>query len=459
MTGVLRLSLQYFTLTRPQRWLLVPLGVAVCAISVFHYMQTGRSSRAMTFGLIALQLGGIAMAAVAVRALSTSRSLGLVPRFRLKMLASLLLVPALVALTWHASAPVWLSAARVVTASPGTTLVAPFAVASALVLGIAIGARSTTAAFLIFTAFVALLGWMRTGGASAALATAGLDPVIAAAGASVVAWLGFSAWYLTTPDPAGDWFRPTGFTRTVTPDETARMTPSSAAASFLTGMPVATGRWTHPLLWAPVAGLVLTSGLWLIRRWMSPAAVLQFTGMFIVWAVGQIVLEARRSRLLWLTHGSRADIFRLCERRALGYSALLTGALAIVVAFAAGVPSTRLAERVSAVGLPDALWAIVAGGATLCAAAYFALMRVRAWSESDVVLGCLIVAAAVTPTVIIEGAATGSPLVAGLLAADILMAMTCRAIAKRRWERIDWTRLRSSTRWLMRLSPRAHYGR
>jgi hypothetical protein len=86
-------------------------------------------------------------------------------------------------------------------------------------------------------------------------------------------------------------------------------------------------------------------------------------------------------------------------------------------------------------------------------------MRVRAWSESDVVLGCLIVAAAVTPTVIIEGAATGSPLVAGLLAADILMAMTCRAIAKRRWERIDWTRLRSSTRWLMRLSPRAHYGR
>jgi peptidoglycan/LPS O-acetylase OafA/YrhL len=181
--------------------------------------------------------------------------------------------------------------------------------------------------------------------------------------------------------------------------------------------------------------------------------------MFTVWAIAQIVLEARRSRLLWLTHGSRADIFRLCERRALGYSALLTGALAIVVAFVAGVPSTRFAERVSSVGLPDALWAIAAGGVTLCAAAYFALMRVRAWSVSDVVLGCLIVAAAITPTVIVEGAATSGPLLAGLLAAAILTATTCRVVAKRRWERIDWTRLRSSTRWWMRLSPRAHDGR
>lgn len=226
----------------------------------------------------------------------------------------------------------------------------------------------------------------------------------------------------------------------------------------LTGMPVPTSRWTHPLLWVPLAAFVLAGGLWLVRRWISPFAVLQFTGMFIVWIGVQSALEARRSRLLWLTHGSHTDIFRLCERRALRYAALFTGALAIVVAFVAGVPSTRFAERASSVGLPDALWAIAAGGVTLCAAAYFALMRVRAWSVTDVALGCLVVAGAIPPVVIVEGAATTSPLLAGLLAAEILVAMTCRVVARRRWERIDWTRLESSTRWWMRLSPRAHYG-
>jgi hypothetical protein len=158
---------------------------------------------------------------------------------------------------------------------------------------------------------------------------------------------------------------------------------------------------------------------------------------------------------LWLTHGSRADLFRLCERRALRHAAFGTGAIAVVVASV----STMAGERLVAIGLPGALSAIVAGSGALCAAAYFGLMRVGAWSLPDVVLGGLIAAAAATPSVIVEGGAAGGPLLAGLLAAEIGLAVTCRAVAMRRWERIDWTRLRSSARWFTLPSPRTRYGK
>jgi hypothetical protein len=225
------------------------------------------------------------------------------------------------------------------------------------------------------------------------------------------------------------------------------------------------------------------SGVWLEREpWRDPRQVLVLVAVSVlVWLgaglvpgrlfvrmplplvmpiamMGYMVAAqfARRSRFLWLSEGSsRADLFRLCERRSLRMLAMsMVGLCAFLLALSphmllAGVPPAGIAW------LAGLIATSVAGGH------YLGLMSIEGWRPLDVTVAVLLfLAPAVGSTAAMDGEASQHITLAAI-ALQGAIAMTCRKIAARRWERIDWLQLRPvpwGLRWGQILNPRKIHG-
>jgi hypothetical protein len=441
VTGVLRLALGYFVLNRLQRVLCV-VGALLAAADV-ALTTTGILPGPGSLLLLGLMLAGmppLPFTGIVFRDLSATRVNNLVPHFRLRMLASVLaFVGVLVLASW-----------LVVSAFPpgpggpppgAIRVVFPFALASAVVLSVFIGRASPRAAAGVGVLWLATWAWIQSG-AAAQLAESGVEPTLAIAAITGAAWTLFASWYLTTPHVAA---RTTGPPegRGLPTDWTARITPRAAVATYLSGwlwvlnvrrdarqavvvLPLAFG-----FLWL-VGGMLPGSVPWKV---MAPAMIggLQLLGV-------QAAQLARRARLLWLTGRTRADLFRACEQRALTFQAfilILFGAI-----LATWLPQiSRDPLSVSGVAVMTVVMVSLASFST-----YLGLMFVEGWRTLDVVLVGVLLASHLAFCGSFGLDDSGTVMVA-IVAVQLTGALVCRAVARRRWERIDWTRLKP-IRWL-----------
>jgi hypothetical protein len=362
------------------------------------------------------------------------------------MLGSLLLAAGGIALTWHLLSPLWLRVADPAALSRATTLVLPFTAASLFVLGAVIGSGSGTAFLALLATTSGLYYWLRADGV-AQIKGAGIDPILLAGVAAVSAWGAFAAWYLATPRIAPPGWRATSGPFGASQPDSAPPTVSSAEASYLTGAANAPAGYPDArttLLYAP---LVLAAG-WLFARLLpdpisaSPGRLSYLVaimgGILVLQMAAQARHEACRARLLWLTHATREDVFRLCERRALRQAVWVS----------AFYPVFLGAWLLQVFGPAGVVWATALMAATAAAGGYLGLMAIRGWRLFDVTLGCglLFTVYGVTPFVLahLEDAPRAP---AAALAILLAIALMCRAIAARRWRRIDWLGLRP-LRWL-----------
>ncbi len=142
------------------------------------------------------------------------------------------------------------------------------------------------------------------------------------------------------------------------------------------------------------------------------------------WAV------ARRSRLLWLQSGcTRDELFRACERLAwlcFGAVAAPVGALCVAVWICLPHPAG------------DWRYLLVAALAPCACALYIGLMNVRGWKFIDAAAAILTMATAFVSFMAEPrfSHATAVPWI--IVGAETLCAIGLRALAQRRWRRIDW---------------------
>jgi hypothetical protein len=445
--AVARIGLRYFMLHPLQRWLL-PLGALCCGVGLLMYVTDSPGRPMFRIGLIAMHLPAALVAGVAFRNLSACRAHGLSPHFRVRMLASLLFVAAGIALTWHLSAPLWLNPADLVAAPRGVTLLVPLWAATLFVLGAMIGSSSSAAFLGVFATGTALLAWLTAGGV-AQLRDVGIDPLLLAAVTCVTGWGSLATWYLSTRRiRRGAWREPVSLSRLATPAEVSPATVPSAQASYLTGLPAAIATpWPLDARTSLIyASLALAAG-WLLPqllpdRFSTPdklALLLVITGGMLVLQTGtQAALEARRARLLWLTHASRRDIFRICEQRSLRSAAWMSAPYLLLF----GPWIARVFGPAAVAWMAALLLAAASAGG------YLGLMAVRGWRVLDVAIGVglVFIVYGGIPFVMfhLEDAPLG-PAVA--LAILLTIALTCRTMTERRWRRIDWLGLRP-LRWL-----------
>lgn len=447
MIAAARIALRYFMVHPVQRWLL-PVGALFCGAGLLLYVTGRPGIRMFAIGLVAVHLPAALVAGATFRDLSACATNGLAPHFRIRMLGSLLLAAAGIALTWHLLTPLWLRAADPAGLARAATLILPFGAATLLVLGTVIGSASATAFLAVFATTSGLSYWLLADGV-AQIRGAGIEPILLAAVAAVGAWGGFGAWYLSTPRIAPPGWRAVPGPFGASQADSAPPTVSSAEASYLTGMAAANAPGGDPdarttLMYAP---LVLAAG-WLFARLLpDPISASPGRLSYLVAIMGGILVlqmgaqaghEARRARLLWLTHATREDVFRLCERRALRQAVWVSTFYAVFLG----------AWLLQVFGPAGVVWTAALMPATASAGSYLGLMAIRGWRPLDVALGCalLLTVYGVTPFVLahLEDAPRAP---AAALAILLAIALTCRTIAARRWRRIDWLGLRP-LRWL-----------
>ncbi|HEY9181990.1 MAG TPA: hypothetical protein VIQ99_02250 [Gammaproteobacteria bacterium] len=427
MSAVLRVFWLFYTAFPLQRWLAVT-GVVLCSILIAggFWLEAPDAVYllvAATFTVLAAFPAVFAGAAL-FRALSAPRSHQLFPHFRARML----LATALLA----ASSILWFAAVLAVPALlegralPAAVLVYPFGFVTAVFIWVFLfsGDWRWGSAYLLLPLGVVML--LRTGPGSTDADTLPLWPVATVAS---LAWAAFGVWYSRVR-----LVRPLMLTAAAR-REVRPWTDFPTRAGAIRAMLAWNGQPSlfRPFLVAVGGGGAIGIALLVLTVLMLPklgrmpfltSFIWPFCCMAIAGAVaGRIVGQ---SRLLWLmVGGGRDDIRRLIERAAWrnGVAALavtMTTALIVIVPLG---PSARE----------------VALGLAVCASAaiygvYVALSAVPGIKTQLVGFGLMSVA----QLALIARADPAVASVAIIVAAQLLGAALFRALAVRRWRRIDW---------------------
>jgi hypothetical protein len=449
MIAAARLALLYFSMHRFQRWLLA-IGAGLLMIGV----ALGTVRIAGAIAVWVLETAAVPMAALLFRELSLRQTTSLAPHVRPRLLASLILFAAVMALTSAVRAQVayhdpLLFPDATVTATFATAVALRFSVVNLALLGLARWPVPFPSWWPMIVLFVGIR-WAIEGTGLPWLLRARSDLLPLAVALNAGAWAAFASWYLTTPTfPAR---RAGAFRRTPgRPSEQRALTPARAIAVLLSdGVTV---RWHQ---WVLSGGAVLAVALWVLGLLLPPpdiANLLLTMGGILAGQFGTAAAaDAQRARMVWLAAGSREEIFRLCERRALarcGTWALGAGVLG-VYGWVLGL-----------VGPAGAAWGVAFSVSLAGASSYAGLLFVTG-HLARFVLATAVFASWLAGLALVLSAlrvANGqtSPWLALPVVALLTEAVVARTIARHRWHEIDWLRQRP-IRWLMPRS-RVPYGR
>jgi hypothetical protein len=174
------------------------------------------------------------------------------------------------------------------------------------------------------------------------------------------------------------------------------------------------------------------------------------TGGILAFQTGSAaVVDGHRARMLWLSAGSREEIFRVCERRALGRCGAWA---AVAVALGAYAWALGLVE-------PDgAAWGVAFFASLACACSYVGWLFVTGHLARFVLIGVLFASWLLGVALALTALSAAAGQVSLWLALPVVVLLAeagvARTIARRRLQQIDWLRQRPLP-WLMR----ARYGR
>jgi hypothetical protein len=432
MKSALRIVVLLFTTFPIQRWL-GSIALLFLAVACFGY----------PFALVALVLpllGPVLMGGIMLRSMASPRVLQLIPHVRLKLLAGILLSTLVIS----ASISVMFWAMGRAT-SPSF----PFSFPMLMVITESIVSLVLLSQFAMARNAFSMLIWFVLIASAPYLTRAfkliGPTPIdfVFFCGLGLVCWTAFVAWFLRasafsapdlTPRSTAD------SSRIFTIDSSGKNAirillvggPSSVAGRFLGGLLAAMllgAVWVAVFAKAQPAWSVPT----LITKAMMPAvavgALFGGTGAFNF---------TRRSKYLWLASGlDRRGIFRLCERFA--WKSFAAMALPLFI-----LPALACLHDVDAAGLV-ALFLLAHLSAAVCVI-YLGLMNVRGWTPTDLLIAAALLVAW-SSLLLTSLAATQKPGLSGtqspvlllaFMAGASLVAFTLRAIARHRWQRIDW---------------------
>lgn len=430
MKAVWRVWWTFFTAFGVQRVLAI-VGVSLCALFVVIGLVARQPFWMLGPGVLfifAVFPAAFASAAL-FRALSATRVLQLVPRFRVRMLCALGLLVLSVLVPF-----VVLGA----TFALGSSVVDSAELARFALLFLVWPAVWLTAGFLLiflwsgdsrwglaFPAVILALGAL--GETERAAVTSAWLPWLAAA---VLAWVVFAAWYLRT--------------RTIRPIAFIRV-PKTAAPSVERKGPQGRDAAIRALLAAqlrPSIGELFGIALSLFGAVIFLVAVTPATRLFpltsFFWPciyMGMVAAFAartvHRSRLLWLyVPGARQDVRRIVERSLWRTWAMSLAFLALLAAIYASPFGGATAAEV--------LRGFALAAAAGIYGAYVMLAAVPSLATQLWGLGLM----GAAYLILLGRAAPSSTIVVALTAAAIIGALLLRALAIRRWGSIDWLRVR-----------------
>lgn len=448
MRGILRIALLICTLQRIQRWFL-GFGLGWLVLGHIARLANPHASNPVGFATVLFGLALVVLAFMLVlggtlRAISAPRTLYLVPYARARiLLASLLVVLALAAfltgnvalLELHTPPRLWTHM------SPGTVFAGAFGAETLVTLDFFYmsGGSFSPSRFVILTACAVGL-WTYF---SVHLAARGISVPELALLLAAVAWPVFAVWYLTVRNispPALGWggrlSHGAASSRRETRISVSRETATTVQLLGLPSLARLARAGILPLILATIIVAVLavrhpagnlpskTFPLYLFALffWLTiPVAVPIATATLTM---------ARRCRALWLQSGcTRDELFLLCERLAWRcFGAVGASIWAFCVVAWLSLPHPPVDWR----------YVLVAALAPCACALYVGLMNVQGWRFIDVAATVLILPAAFGSFMAASPVsyATAAPWI--IVIAEVLGAVGLRALARRRWRRIDW---------------------
>ena len=420
MKGALRVVVLLFTMFPLQRWL-GSIALLLLAVACFGYP-------AALLGLILPLLAPVLTGGVVLRNMCSPRTLCLVPHGRVKLLCGVFLSALLITLTitllfWaipkNGALPVSLAQlVAIVAGIVSVALIAQFVLAA--------NSYGVMLWLVLLGPMVVSLPWLRhflPGKVSAALF----------AGIAVGCWLTFTIWFLRAP---GFSTTDRGFASSRRTQRAIRFDMSSAAALrvLLLGQLSVGGMF---LAGAIGAGIGESLGLYLFSRLPRALSLPELMTRAMVIAVGVSAfagfggfMVTRRSRHLWLKGGlDRAGLFDLCER----YAWRSFGATALP--FIALPALAWLHDPAAAVFVAQFLLVNLSAAACML---YLGLMHIGGWVLREVLAAIALLGTWLTLTVVAQFPTRGPLLIPAILAGAVVIALALRAIAQRRWRRIDW---------------------
>jgi hypothetical protein len=421
MKGALRVAGLLLGALRIQKWL---LGIGAVLI-VAGYLLPEPSFRVLALlGVIFPLVPSLFAGGILLRYFVAPRSVRLIPNARAQILGGMALFAVVVATAGTVAASSYIGATTLpllwlrIAAATSVLMLSQFALVT-----------SAPGAMLWLVMFVGCVQLILVASVREVLLSIGRDPRLL--GSILIAtWGLFAFWFLRAPalrglsDPAARGKRVMRLSAT----------PATAVRAFLFGNPF----WLYPVIGSLVGPVFVT------LCWGSLFAIMDKTLSLTdaaVKAMGAAIglaayagvngwIVARRSKALWLRGGlDRMELFRLCEVqawRAFVAAVLPTLALLAIAWFLkpeVGVSYTVLLT-----------FHLCAGACLL----YFGLMRIRGWAVVDVVCGIVLslvwLMTFATTQIVLE-----TPwLLPVLIAAFVAAALGLRAVAMRRWQRIDW---------------------
>jgi hypothetical protein len=385
-------------------------------------------------------------AAFAFRALSASRPLWLAPHARVKMLTAIVLYLLTAALV-IAAGITWI--APVDTSQSGRVAAGAFVLAFLFLSG-AVWIQFLRPVLLLWLTIGVLPGLLLLRRVLEQSGWSVLTALISAAVLTILAWTWFAFWYLGLRRLSSypRQFANIGvelFARRVTSSSPALSHPDASRRAYWRARPELPTY--HRWLLGPLIGLVFLGVPLISLHVLVPPGPVPLQNLFLVLPLGLTLLigvaanmSARRSRLLWLRSGrSRAQLFEDADKQLWHSDAhvMLAGALLATPILLRALLDVELAV----LGMQ-----VLAAGGTAAFAHYLGLMCIRGTRIGD---------SAAIAWLLATGVAAGWALVASddplryvpaVAAIQIGSALSCRAVARRRWVTIDWTSFR-----LMRL--------
>ena len=435
MKVVARLVRTYFFGTPLTRALTLG-GLASCVVALLSatYLEKPQPMTAFAWpGLLAVFLGSSLMPLMAWR-LAQGHAVPLLPGGRMKLLASIYLTMAVVAL------PAGLLTPFALVAGTGAHLSDIDKMPGAVDYLINV-------AFLVYTSAVLISGWLylimwfltsqrNFAGVAKALVVVALvvfvpTREIRELSATIqwnlvqlaVAWTVFGAGFLAWPRLKAKLAR-RSVGRRATPNHRSRDTWGREVSLILgTHNP-----WQLVAAFALPILLASRTGMDMPEVWLFLLTIFStISGAF----AGQ---AAARSRALWLRRdSSRAELFAEVEREFWRHNGI---ALAVLLALMAGIGSyMHLRGQLLAGGLP----LLVLGSAS---STYLGLMVTRGLRWTEILVGSSVMLILMAVALSLGVARVGLPAVIAVESGLAVLVFVLRAVARRRWARIDWIECR-----------------
>lgn len=437
MSAVLRLLHCYFFGARGLRWvsivawtLILPVAGAVLFAPRPDYPVSGQVHWIVTalfvWGAVVSFLGlffGAALMPTLVARLAASRSMYVLPHGRIRLLASVLLTVTLVALAWTlllAAPYLWMPLSFWTVLS--RALIGAFLIVSLLFVLVGFVGRARTATGMLASSLLVLASLsipLRFIGTPERLNLATLLLGLAL-------WSMAAAAFLFAPR-----LKPMAQSLRQACERVAdRFKPRTSAgreADLLLG--------THrPWLFALGQLLPLAVAPFFIY---SPTTWLYFLAMLS--AIGGAITSfaAARSRALWLRTGwSRAELLRRVEA---AHWRQHSHALVVQIVLLVGIGSFReFPTDLLALGMPLLVL-------TTAATSYLGLLITRGIGPREALAGIASMLCGMATAVAVGAGAEYRPLAIGLLCLLALLALCYRAVARRRWDHLDWALCRRDT--------------